>query len=74
MSARLIPARKCEVAEISWKEHKAFIDKEHIVGAILGSVYFALRHMSNVVASLSLRKPMQTKYSNSMEIARFPAI
>jgi hypothetical protein len=71
MSIRSIPARKCEVVEISWKEHKAFIDKTHIAGAVPGSVYFALRHSNNVVASLSLRKPMQMKYSNSMEIARF---
>ena len=71
MSDRKIYARKCEYKEITAKEGREFFEKSHISGGVPARKHFALLYEGQIVACLSLRKPIQKKYGNCLEIARF---
>lgn len=65
-------ARKCKVLKLSKNsEYKAFFEANHISGHARGKTAFALEYKGEIVACLSLRKPEQKKYKNTIEIARY---
>lgn len=64
-------ARKCEVKQIDKKVGAQFLQRCHISGDNRASAYFGLFYGETLKACLSLKKPIQKKYSNSIEIARF---
>ena len=71
LSIQTVHARKCEVRKISNKEGSDFFDKFHISGDNKAGAYFGLFYNNKLRACLSLKKPIQKKYKNSIEIARF---
>lgn len=71
-SPNTIYARNCELREVTKTEEKAFTNETHISGFSGSSVAFGLYFEDELVACISLRKPMNSKkYNGSMEIARF---
>lgn len=68
---RKIYARKCVIKDLDSKSARAFFEKTHISGYVNSRKTFALLYEDEVVAALSLRKPWQKKYGNTIEIARF---
>ena len=71
LSIQTVYARKCEVKQVDSKHGKEFFDKCHISGDNRASVYFGLFYSGKLRACLSLKKPIQKKYKNAIEIARF---
>lgn len=68
-------ARKCKVKQITSKEGKPFFISNHIDGNANASVYFGLYDKNNrLVSCLSIKKPIQKKYGNVCEIARFATL
>ena len=66
-----IPARKCEIRNVSNKEAEEFFEKTHISGHVAAKIYLGLYYHNELVSCLSLRKPRQIIYNNSLEFARF---
>lgn len=64
-------ARKCVVKQIDKKQGAEFFERCHISGDNRASIYFGLFYKDKIQACLSLKKPIQKKYKNSIEIARF---
>jgi hypothetical protein len=76
MSARKLSARECTIKQVSTAEEaRQFFDTTHISGYVPSRIVFGLYYGNELVSCLSLRKPIQksrtSKYSNSIEIARF---
>lgn len=70
-----IYARECVIKQVSKKEAEPFFKNNHIDGNTNASVYFLLYDKNNrIVAGLSLKKPIQKKYGNVCEIARFATL
>lgn len=67
-----IYARHCEVREVENKrEAKEFLQRSHVSGDNNAKVYFGLFYDNKLISVLSLKKPIQKKYGNAIEIARF---
>lgn len=71
LTSERIFARKCEFEILSKLDGKNFFEANHISGDSQAQVYFGLRYNSEIVCCLSLRKPIQSKYDNCIEICRF---
>lgn len=71
MSIGIIYARKCEARKLDREQGKHFFEKCHISGDNQASAYFGLFYGDKLRACLSLKKPIQKKYKNAIEIARF---
>lgn len=71
MTDNKIFARKCYFEIISKKEGKVFFDASHISGDGSAQIYLALKYNDEIVCCLSLRRPVQSKYGNCIEISRF---
>jgi hypothetical protein len=71
LSMQIIYARKCDVKKITNKEGAGFFEKCHISGDNKAGAYFGLFYGDKLRACLSLKRPIQKKYKNSIEIARF---
>lgn len=71
MSMGIVYARKCEVRKVEKEQGREFFEKCHISGDNRASAYFGLFYGDRLRACLSLKKPIQKKYKNSIEIARF---
>lgn len=65
-----VGARECSIEELDVKEARSFLDAAHIDGATRSSIYFGLRDELGLVVVLSLRKPIQKRYEDCIEIAR----
>lgn len=72
--SKKIHARQCSLIEISYQEGSKFFEKNHISGDNKAQKYFALQFEDTIVACLSYKKPIQKKYGNVIEIARFANI
>jgi len=68
---RKLAARKCSIENIPVDEGKRFFDANHISGNTQSSFYLGLRCEGELVCCISMRKPVQKKYGNVIEIARF---
>lgn len=66
-----IGARECKVEKATSHIAKPFFEESHISGHTNASAYFALTYDEEVVAMVSLRIPIQKKYPNVLELARF---
>lgn len=66
-----ISARKCTLEKIDKKIGREFFKSSHISGDNNAGVYFGLKHNNELVCAISLKKPIQKKYGNVLEIARF---
>jgi hypothetical protein len=66
-----VHARKCCVKELTNAEARLFFSKTHISGHTNAQKVFALEHDGEMVCCISVRKPWQKKYGNTIEIARF---
>ena len=67
-----IGARECNVERIESNEGKAFLDRCHMDGSCRASAYFGLRSKDGkLVSVMSVRKPIQKKYGDVRELARF---
>lgn len=64
-------ARKCEVREVDKDVGRDFFNRTHISGDTRARVYFGLYYKDNLVSCVSLKKPIQKKHGNILEIARF---
>jgi len=71
MSVGIVYARKCEVRKVEKEQGREFFEKCHISGDNRSSAYFGLFYGDKLRACLSLKKPIQKKYKNSIEIGRF---
>jgi hypothetical protein len=68
---RKIGARECSIVELHTNERREFFRDNHIDGDVPASKAFALKSNEQVVAAMSLRRPMHSKYAGMLEIARF---
>jgi hypothetical protein len=66
-----IYARKCSLKEISVEEFSDFMEENHISGSVKSSIRLGLYSNEKLVCAIGLRKPLQKKWSNYMEISRF---
>ena len=71
MVDRKIPARKCVIEVLDRKVGSQFFTDTHISGDNRASIYIGLKYGHEVVSVISLKKPIQKKYGNVLEIARF---
>ena len=71
-TANKISARKCKVVE-DYDKNKVidFLNQNHISGNTNFIKSFSLLYRSEIVSTLTTRKPFTGKYKNSIEIARF---
>lgn len=67
----VIFARKCEVREVEGKIAREFFQRTHIGGKPSLKNAFGLFFNDQMVACIGLRVPIQKKYGNVVEIARF---
>ena len=69
---RKIGARKCHVTSISKGDRKKFFETNHIDGDVKSSYCVALvTDTGEIMACMSLRRPLHKKYGTSLEVARF---
>lgn len=69
---RKIGARNCQIMSISKDDRRNFFEKNHIDGDVKSSLHAALVDSAgDIVACMSLRRPLHKKYKNSLEVARF---
>lgn len=71
MVDRKVPARKCVIEVLDRKVGSQFFTDTHISGDNRASIYIGLKYGDEVVSVISLKKPIQKKYGNVLEIARF---
>lgn len=64
-------ARKCSIREMSNKDVKDFLIKNHLEGHTMAIKNFCLEYNNEIVACVSLRRPFHKKYGDYIEIARF---
>lgn len=75
LTKQTIYARKCEVKQVDNRfQVDLFFDKTHISGKCKHKTAFGLFYKGDLVACVSLRKPIQKKYQDTIEIARFSTI
>lgn len=66
-----IPARKCNVVDLSPAARKDFFEKHHLDGDVRSHRAWGLMIDDEIVAALSVRRPHHKKYSNLLEVSRF---
>ena len=71
MFDRKVPARKCVIEVLDRKAGSQFFTDTHISGDNRAAIYIGLKYGGEVVSAISLKKPIQKKYGNVLEIARF---
>lgn len=72
VSQERIHARSCHIKEISRQERSDFFGQNHLSGDVSSKKAWALVDSSNeIVAAISVRAPLQKKWKNRLEIARF---
>ena len=71
MVGRKIPARKCELVVLDKNVGRNFFINTHISGDNRAQVYVGLKYGDEIVCAISMKKPIQKKYGNILEIARF---
>lgn len=71
MVDRKVPARKCVIEILDRKAGSQFFTDTHISGDNRAAIYIGLKYGGEVVSAISLKKPIQKKYGNVLEIARF---
>jgi hypothetical protein len=64
-------ARKCEFRTINKDERTIFFNDNHLSGDVRSSHSFGLYHDNKLISAISFRKPLQKKWNDSLEIARF---
>lgn len=67
-------ARKCEIRMISRTERKSFFESTHIDGDAPARIAWGLFFEGSLVAALSLRRPLNKKYAESIELCRFSCV
>ena len=70
VSKRKINARDCKFKQISSLDGRSFFSKTHVDGPANSKSYFGLFLDSEIVAAMSIRKPIAKNYGNVIEIAR----
>lgn len=73
-SPRTIFARKCSLSVVNSAQKRDFFNVNHMDGDAGSSTAWGLFYEDKMVACLSLRKPMQKKHKNSLEICRFATL
>lgn len=68
---RKIHARKCHIKQVTSNDGKTFFQNTHIAGDNRATIYFGLFYEGEMISCISLKKPIQKKYGNVIEIARF---
>lgn len=72
MSRRSIGARECAVVRVDPAQKRAFFNETHIDGDVKSSACFGLQDKEgNLVACMSLRRPLHKKFVGHLEIARY---
>ena len=71
IAKRRIYARKCEIRQLDKNKAKQFLQRCHISGSAKCKIAFGLFYNDELVSVLTLRKPIQKRYNNTIEIARF---
>ena len=69
-----IYARKCIIKEISNDEFNEFMNNNHISGTVRSSIRLGLYLNDKLVSAIGLRKPLQKKWSDYIEISRFASL
>lgn len=64
-------ARNCKIIELSKENEREFFNRNHISGFTRSKKCFGLEFNGKIVMALSLRSPLQKKYKDFIEIARF---
>lgn len=64
-------ARKCEIKIVEQRKSQNFFDQNHISGHCKARISFGLYYNNELICCLSLKQPIQKKYGNMIEIARF---
>lgn len=67
-------ARKCEIKEISSDNFNEFMNNNHISGSVRSSIRLGLFLDNKLVCAIGLRKPLQKKWVEYMEISRFASV
>jgi hypothetical protein len=68
---RSIAARKCEIRIIESAVRKKFFDATHMDGDAPARIAWGLFYKDELICCMSLRKPMNSKYTGAIEICRF---
>jgi hypothetical protein len=71
MIDRKLYGRKCAVVSLTSQQHRQFFDENHIVGDVKAMCAFGLMHGGELVAAMSLRRPLSKRYAQMLEVARF---
>ena len=67
-----IHARSCTIVDLPLKDRKDFFNNNHLSGDVSAKAAWALCDKTGrIVAALSIRTPIQKKWKNRLEIARF---
>lgn len=64
-------ARECRVITLDPVRRKAFFEASHLDGDVASTICFALEKDDQIVAALSLRKPITPRWNGYLEVARF---
>jgi len=73
-SPRTIFARKCSLSVVNSTQKRDFFEANHMDGNAGSSIAWGLFCQDEMVACLSLRRPMHKKYRGSLEICRFATL
>ena len=72
MTSKSIGARECEIVTVNAAQKRAFFNETHIDGDVKSSACFGLQDSDgNLVACMSLRRPLHKKFVGHLEIARY---
>lgn len=71
---RKVGARQCQVVKVNSKERAEFFKRSHIDGDVGASGSWGLRRDGELLACLSIRRPVHKKWSRRLEVARFAAL
>jgi len=72
LSRSTMGARQCKTVVIDPQKRKKFFNETHIDGDVKASACFGLiNELGDLVACMSLRRPLHKKFSNRLEIARY---
>lgn len=71
LNSQKIFARKCQIKEISNELFNDFMNKNHISGTVKSSYRIGLYYNEKLVSAIGLRRPLQKKWAEYMEISRF---
>ncbi len=71
LTARKLDARKCSIVEVDAKRRKEFFDACHLDGDARASWAWGLEFDGELVACISVRRPLHKKHSNKLEVCRY---